>query len=107
AVANIIAKDANVTLDGLKDVTFQEGSSDVSAVWYILAALIILILMSCYPLIWIPGGLGGYGRDGFGGGGVSGGGFGGGGFGGGGFGGGGFGGFGGGFSGGGGAGGRF
>ncbi|MBI3616924.1 MAG: TPM domain-containing protein [Candidatus Omnitrophica bacterium] len=97
AVANIIAKDANVTLDGLKDVRFQEGSPDVSAVWYILVALIILILMSRYPLIWIPGGLGGYGRGGFGGGG----------FGGGGFGGGGFGGFGGGFSGGGGAGGRF
>ena len=97
AVANIIAKDANVTLDGLKDVSFQEQSPDVSAFWYIPIVLIILILMSRQPLIWIPGGFGGYGRGGFGGGG----------FGSGGFGGGGFGGFGGGFSGGGGAGGRF
>lgn len=92
AVANIIAKDANVTLDGLKDVSFQEKSSDVSAFWYIFIALIILILMFRQPLIWIPGGFGGYGRGGFGGGSL---------------GGGGFGGFGGGFSGGGGAGGRF
>lgn len=97
AVANIIAKDANVTLDGLKDVSFQEKSPDVSAFWYIFIALIILILLSRQPLVWIPGGFGGYGRGGFGGGGFSGGGFGGGGFGG----------FGGGFSGGGGAGGRF
>ena len=97
AVANIIAKDANVTLDGLKDVSFQEQSPDVSALWYIPIFLIVLILMFRQPLIWIPGGLGGYGRGGFGGGGFSGGGFGGGGFGG----------FGGGLSGGGGAGGRF
>ncbi len=97
AVANIIAKDAHVTLEGLKDVSFQEESPDVSAFWYIFIALIILILLSRQPLIWIPGGFGGYSRGGFGGGGFSGGGFGGGGFGG----------FGGGFSGGGGAGGRF
>ena len=59
AVANIIAKDANVTLDGLKDISFQEQSPDVSAFWYILIVLVILILICRRPLIWIPGGLGG------------------------------------------------
>ena len=100
AVANIIAKDANVTLDGLTDVVFHEGSQYISPFWLFFIILCILFIMFNRPSVWIPMGYGGgYRSGGFGGGGFSGGGFGGGGFGGGGFGGG--------FSGGGGAGGRF
>lgn len=95
ATANIIAKDANVTLDGLTDVVFQEGSQSISPFWLFFIILCIFFIMFNRPFIWLPMGYGGgYQSDGFGGGSFGGGGFGGGGFGGG-------------FSGGGGAGGRF
>ena len=107
AVANIIAKDANVTLDGLMGVSFQQEPqyipSQYSPEFFDFVLISIFLLLGFIP-IWFPivfggSGGGGYRSGGFGGGGFSGGGFGGGGFGGGGFGGG--------FSGGGGAGGRF
>lgn len=98
AVANIISKDANITLGGLNGISFERKSQDVTFFVYFLALLFFIILSFLRPrFIWVLINYGG----------VLGGGYRSGGFGGGGFGGGGFGGFGGGSSGGGGAGGGF
>ncbi|PIU41744.1 MAG: methanol dehydrogenase [Candidatus Omnitrophica bacterium CG07_land_8_20_14_0_80_42_15] len=99
AVANIIGKDANVTLTGLTGIRVEEGSGEPPFVVYLIAFFFFIIASLIWPrFMWVfinfigfSGG-GGYRSGGFSGGS---------------FGGGGFGGFGGGSSGGGGAGGRF
>ena len=85
AVASIISKDANVTLDGLNGVSFEVGSQNISLYFYFVVFIIFMIISIFHPrFLWyllyyggILGG-GGYRSGGFGGGSFGGGGFGGG-----------------------------
>lgn len=91
AVAGVISKDANVALDGLSGMNFEDRSQVVPSYVYFIAFLVFIMLtIFCPRFIWylllfsgMSGGGGGYRNGGFGGGGFGGGGFGGGGFGGG------------------------